>query len=185
MEQKEKKIDGKEVYKGKILDLWVDEVELPNGDKATREVIRHCKAAAILAFDLTGRIILEEQYRYPYDTLITEIPAGKCDPDEEPEKTAFRELAEETGYKASHLEFLGKMYPSCAYTDEVIYIYMATGLVKGEQHLDKDESLTFRKVTLDDLLSMIREGKIQDAKTLAAVSFYITKYKKLRREIRL
>jgi ADP-ribose pyrophosphatase len=180
MDKREKKISSQEIYKGHIVDLFVDQVELPNGDKATREVIRHCKASAILAFDEQGRVILEDQFRYPYDGIIKEIPAGKCDGDEDPDKAAVRELEEETGYHASHIERLGMIYPSCAYTDEVIYLYMATGLVEGKQHLDKDEDLDFYKISFEKLLDLIRKGEIQDAKTLAAVNFYLLKYRKIR-----
>ncbi|MFA6625021.1 MAG: NUDIX hydrolase [Bacilli bacterium] len=178
METKEKKISSKEIYKGKILDLFVDDVELPNGNKSKREVIRHCKASAVLAFDIKGDVILEDQYRYPYDDTIIEIPAGKADGNEDPLVTAKRELEEETGYKAENVEFLGSIYPSCAYTDEIIYIYLATGLTIGTQHLDADESLNYYKVSYDKLLQMINDGKIHDAKLLAAVAFYQAKYKK-------
>lgn len=178
MDKREKKLDSKEIYKGKILDLWVDDVLCPNGNKSKREVIRHCKVAAILAFDIYGKVILEDQYRYPYDKIIKEIPAGKCDsPEEDPKDTAFRELKEETGYTAKNLEYLGCIYPSCAYTDEIIYIYMATGLTKGDQKLDPDETLDFYKVSFNKLIEMINQGEIQDAKTLAAVSFYLAKFK--------
>lgn len=186
MEQKkEKKVGGKEIFKGRLLDLFVDDVELPNGHKSTREIIRHCKASAILAFDQDGSLILEDQYRYPFDETITEIPAGKCDKDEDPADCAKRELEEETGYKAMHLEYLGKIYPSVAYTDEIIYIYMATGLVKGERKLDDDESLDYYKVSFEKFSDMIRKGVLVDAKTVAAYSFYVSKYKKFRKEIKL
>jgi ADP-ribose pyrophosphatase len=180
MEKNEKKISSQEIYKGHILNLFVDQVKLPNGDITAREVIRHCKAAAILAFDEAGRVILEDQFRYPYDTILTEIPAGKCEPNEDPILTAKRELEEETGYKAVKIEELGQFYPSVAYTDEVIYLYMATGLVKTSQHLDKDEDLDFYKVSFPKLLELIETGKIRDGKTVAAVMQYILKYKKIR-----
>ena len=181
MDKKEKQLSSKEIYKGKILDLWVDDVLCPNGHQSKREVIRHCKASAILAFDQNGKVILEDQYRYPYDKIIKEIPAGKCDsPEEDPKVTAIRELKEETGFTANNMEYLGCLYPSCAYTDEIIYIYMATGLVAGDQKLDQDETLDYYKVSFNRLLEMISAGEIQDAKTLAAVSFYLTKYKKIK-----
>lgn len=180
MNNKEKQLSSKEIFKGHILNLYVDEVELPNGNKSTREVIRHCKASAVLAFDVSGKVIIEEQFRYPYDKTIIEIPAGKCDKDEQPDKTALRELKEETGYEAKNLEYLGVIYPSVAYTDEEIYIYLATGLKKGEQHLDKDENLEYKKISFSKMLSMIENGEITDAKTLAAVTFYLIKHKKIK-----
>lgn len=173
MELKEKKLSSKEIYKGRIINLYVDDVLLPNGKQSKREVVRHCKASAVLAFNDRNEVILERQYRYPYDEILTEIPAGKCDHDEDPLTAAKRELEEETGYQAEEMTYLGKIYPTCAYTDEVIYIYLAKGLKKTHQHLDADEALEYRFVPFQDLLDAIREDKIPDAKTLAAVSFYL------------
>lgn len=175
MELKEKMIASKEVYKGRLVNLYVDDVLLPNGKESKREVVRHCKASAILAFNDKDEVILESQYRYPYDEVITEIPAGKCDKDENPLDTAKRELEEETGFQAKSMVYLGKIYPTCAYTDEIIHIYLAKDLVKTHQHLDDGEALEYRFVPFHDLLSAIEEGKIPDAKTLAAVSFYLAK----------
>lgn len=180
MSNKEEKLSSQEIFKGKILNVYLDKVKLPNGNESTREVIRHCKASAVLAFDIKGDVIIEEQFRYPYDDTIIEIPAGKCDGNEDPKDAAIRELKEETGYSAKFIEFLGLFYPSVAYTDEIIYLYLATGLTKGEQHLDKDESLEYKKVSFKKLLSMIEQGKIQDGKTLAAVTYYLIKHKKIK-----
>lgn len=185
MDNKEIKINSQEIYKGKILNLYVDDVKLPNGNTSKREVVRHCKASAVLAFDIKGDVIIEEQFRYPYDDTIIEIPAGKCDENEDPEVTARRELKEETGYECKYLEYLGCIYPSVAYTDEIIYIYLATGLKKGEQKLDADESLEYKKISFKKLLNMIDEGKIQDAKTLAAVTYYLIKHKKIKTKAHL
>ncbi len=177
MDQKllEKKLDTKEIYHGKILNVLVGDVLLPNGKKSTRELIRHCKASAVLAFDDNGNVILEDQFRYPYNTVITEIPAGKADGDEDPLVTAKRELLEETGYEANDIALLGEFYPSVAYTDEVIYLYEAHSLKKKEQHLDADESLSFYFKSFEEFKRMVSEGKIKDGKTLAAFAYYLLK----------
>lgn len=179
MDKKETKMDSQEIYKGRILNLFVDHVLLPNGHTSTREVIRHCQASAILAIDELGNIILEDQYRYPYDSIIKEIPAGKCDKDEDPQVTANRELEEETGYRANSLVKLGEYYPSVAYTDEIIHLYVATDLVKTNQHLDEDESLDYYKVPLSEALNMVLDGRIKDGKTTAALFLYLLKNKKI------
>ena len=172
MDLKEKKLASKEIYKGRIINLYVDDVLLPSGKESKREVVRHCKASAVLAINDKDEVILERQYRYPYDEVLTEIPAGKCDKDEDPLDTAKRELEEETGYQAKELTYLGKIYPTCAYTDEVIYIYLAKDLVKTKQHLDEGESLDYAFVPMKKLLEDIEKGLVPDAKTLAAVAFY-------------
>ena len=177
MEQKEKTIKSQEIFKGKILNLFVDEVKLPNGHTSTRELIRHCKASSVLAINEKNEIIIEEQFRYPYDTTLIEFPAGKCDKDEDPKDTALRELAEETGYIANNIELLGLFYPTCAYSDEVIYLYLATDLKEGKQHLDKDETLSFSWIKLNEFIKMIQEDKVRDGKTLATMIYYLTKYR--------
>ncbi len=175
MKLKEEKIGSNKIYEGKIMDFYVDTVKLPNGNTATRELTRHCKASAVLAFVDENTIILEEQFRYPYDDTMIEIPAGKADKNEDPKVTAERELREETGYVAENVELLGVFYPSVAYTDEVIYIYLATGLSVHEQKLDADESLNVFTISFDEFKNMINEGKIKDGKTLAAFAFYSAK----------
>ena len=175
---KEKKISSELIYKGKIIDVYKDKVECPNGHISYRELIRHCKASCILAFNDKGNILLERQYRYPYDEVIYEFPAGKCDAGEDPKDTAVRELEEETGYHANNIEFLGVMYPSCAYTDEVIYLYVAKDLVKTKQHLDENEALMIEEVSLGKLIETINEGKVVDAKTLCALTYYFCKNNK-------
>ena len=177
MDLKEKKLASKNIYKGHIVNLFVDDVLCPNGHESTREVIRHCKAACVVAKLPNGKYILEKQFRYPYDEVIFEIPAGKTDEGETTLTTAKRELEEETGYRPNKVEFLGTYYPSPAYTDEIIDMYYAEDLVKTEQHLDENEALNLMEVTLDELKGMIKDNKIKDGKTLAALFEYILKIK--------
>lgn len=172
MKLEEEKISGQSVYKGKILDLEVDEVICPNGHHSKREVVRHCKASAILV-EVDGKFLLEEQYRYPYNEVILEIPAGKCDKDEDPLDCAYRELEEETGLKARKMIHLGDMYPSPAYTDEIISIYRAMDLEKGERHLDYNEAINLKWFTFEEVKKLIEEGTIKDAKTLSAFTYYL------------
>lgn len=172
MELKEKKLGGETIYNGKILSLDVDEVLCPNGKKSKREVVRHCKAAAIIA-TIDGKFILEEQFRYPYEEIILEIPAGKCDPGEDLEECAKREFEEETGYKASTLIHLVDMYPSPAYTDEIISIYWAKDLSQGTVHLDDNEAINVKYLTFEEFKKAIEDGAIKDAKTLAAFGYYL------------
>ncbi len=177
MELKEVKVDSKEIFKGKILNLYVDHVKCPNGNIATREVIRHCKASCVIAQLDNGNFLIEKQYRYPYDDVIIEFPAGKADENENCEVTALRELEEETGYKANNIQLLGEFYPSCAYTDEKIYLYYASKLVKTKQHLDENEALNISEVTYEELKNLFLEGKIKDGKTQAAFLYYELKVK--------
>ena len=171
MDLKEKKISSELIYKGKIIDVYKDKVLCPNGHESYREYVNHCKASCIMAELPDGKYILEKQYRYPYDEVILEFPAGKCDENEDPLETAKRELEEETGYCANKVVFLGEIYPSCAYTNEIIYCYYASVLQKGTQHLDANEALEVYEYSLDELNDLVKKGEIKDAKTLACLAF--------------
>ena len=170
---REKKTASKQIYKGHILDVYVDDVTLPSGRKSHRELIRHCHASAILAVNEKNEIILEEQYRYPYDEFIIELPAGKAEPNEEGLATAKREFEEETGYQAKKWTKLGTFYPTVAYTDEVIDIYLAEELTFKGQHLDPGEELNYRFVPLEEVKQRVKEDKIRDGKTLAGILQYL------------
>lgn len=174
MDLKEKKLSSELIYQGKILDLYKDTVKCPNGVISAREVVRHCKAACVLAIK-DDKVIIEEQYRYPYDEVILEFPAGKIEEGEDVLKGAIRELEEETGYLAHTIEYLGDMYPACAYTDEIISLYVATDLEKTKQNLDDNEVLNFKFISFDELNELIKTNKIKDAKTIAAYSLYLLK----------
>lgn len=171
MDLKEKKLSSEIIYKGKIIDVHKDKVLCPNGHESYREYVNHCKASCVMALLPNGKFILEKQYRYPYDEIIYEFPAGKCDEGEDPLKTATRELQEETGYLANKVVYLGEIYPSCAYTNEIIYCYFACELQKGDQHLDENEALEVEEYTLDELNELVKQGLIKDAKTLACLAF--------------
>ena len=177
MDLKEKKLSSELIYKGKIIDVYKDKVVCPNGHESVREYVSHCRASCVMALNDDGKFLVEKQYRYPYDEVIFEFPAGKCDKGEDPLITAKRELEEETGYLANRIEFLGEIYPSCAYTDEIIYLYEARDLVKTHQHLDDNEALNIFEITIEELNNLIKKGDLKDAKSLCAIA-YISGLKK-------
>ena len=168
MEFNEKTVKKNLVYDGKILKLFCDDILLPNGKDAKREIVEHSGGCAVLC-EKDGKILLVRQYRYAYQKELLEIPAGKINPNESFEETAIRELEEETGLKATKVEKLFEVYPSPGYTNEVIKIYRAVEFEKGQMHLDEDEFLSAVWVEKDKLSQMIKEGQIKDAKTLIAL----------------
>ena len=170
MDMREIQTGSELIYQGKILDFYRDTVRLPNGREATRELVRHNGAVAVVPLLPDGRVIVVDQYRYPHDGVIVEIPAGKLDgPDEIPEDACRRELKEETGYEAGTLIPMGEFYPTAAYSSETIWLYLAKDLIAGDQELDDGEFLNVRAVPLDELVRDILDGKVPDGKTQAAV----------------
>lgn len=153
-------------WKGRLLDVRVLDVELPNGRHTTREVIRHPGAAAVVALTETGKIVLVRQYRTAIDRVTVEIPAGKLDPGEDPIDCARRELLEETGFKANRINYLTTMASTPGFSDEFIHIYMATGLSFAGANPDEDEFVNVDLVPLSELIDAVLDGKIEDAKTV-------------------
>ncbi|MFQ5905512.1 MAG: NUDIX hydrolase [bacterium] len=169
---KEKRLQSKTIYEGRIFDLLVDEVELPSGRRTTREVVMHRGAVGLIAVLDDGRIILEEQYRYATGEVLVEIPAGRLEERENPESTAKRELLEETGYTADELEGVLTFYTTPGYTSEKLYLFLARGLKKEETKPDFDENIGLLEVPVDDALRMIEKGEIRDGKTIVALLYY-------------
>ena len=169
MDLKEKRLQGEEVFAGRLLRVQRDVVRLPDGSEGVREVIRHPGAVAIVALFEDGRVLLERQFRYPHGREFIELPAGKLEPGEPHAATARRELLEETGYVASHWKRIALICPSIAYTDEKIELYLARGLEKREAKLDDGEFLEILTPTFGDAVAMIRDGRITDAKTVAGL----------------
>jgi ADP-ribose pyrophosphatase len=168
----------KKIFEGKILGLSVHSLTI-QGRKVTREIIEHRGAAAMLAIDKDNKVILVKQHRYPRGNVL-EIPAGTLEKGENPKKCAFRELQEETGYKARKMTPLIKYYPSVGYNLEVIHCYVASGLSQpGDLELDEDEIISVVKIPLKKLIKMILAGKIIDSKTICAVLTYAGKKKLL------
>ncbi|MDH5657884.1 MAG: NUDIX hydrolase [Nitrosopumilus sp.] len=164
------------IYDGKILGLSVYEGKI-EGRTVRREMIEHRGASAMLAFDEENKVILVKQHRFPHGYVL-EIPAGTLEKKEEPIKCAFRELEEETGYRAKKMTPLITYYPSIGYNTEVIHCFVASGLKKmADLKLDEDEILSVVKIDLKKLLTMIKTGKVQDSKTICAVLTYAAEKK--------
>lgn len=172
MDLKEKKISSKIAYNGKFLNVSYDEVICPNGNKSSREVVRHPGASAIIA-RIDDKYILERQYRYAIDSETLEIPAGKRDKGESFEDTAKRELEEETGYRSLNFKHLGNIFTSVGFCDEEIAIYLADDLVRTKTNFDTDEIILLEMYTLSEIKEMIKNGIIKDAKTIAAFGYLI------------
>ena len=165
----EKTIKKETIYEGKILNLRRDVVQAVGGE-ATREVIEHNGAVAMVALTDDGKVIMVKQYRYPMRKVILEIPAGKIDKGEtDPDEAAARELKEETGYTAGRMEKLGKIYPSVGYSEEGIELYLCRDLVPGETDMDEDEAIDIEEYDFDEACRMAESGEIRDAKTICAL----------------
>ena len=170
----EKQIKNNLIYDGKIIKLYCDDVLCANGNMTKREYVHHNGGAGILAVK-DDKILLIKQFRYPYHKELYEIPAGKIEKAEDPYNTALRELEEEAGLKASKLSDLGYIYPTCGYSDEVIYLYLATDFTKTKTQFDEDEDISSRWYTKEEVLKMIENNDIVDAKTLVAIFKYLHK----------
>ncbi|MGN1190044.1 MAG: NUDIX domain-containing protein [Candidatus Ornithospirochaeta sp.] len=170
LELGEKMVSSKEVYDGKLLHVYKDMVVLPNGRETARELIRHNGACAVVPLLDNGNVIAERQFRYPFGEVVTEIPAGKLDSaDEDHLEAAKRELREETGYEADEWIEIGSLRPSVAYTTEVIWLYLARGLKRGERELDEDEFLNVFEIPLEEFVEKVMSGEITDSKTQIAI----------------
>ena len=165
----EHRVSGELVFDGTLLKVHRDEVRLPDGSRGVREYIRHPGAVGIVPLFDDGRVLLERQFRYPHGREFIEIPAGKIDPGETHLATAKRELLEETGYAAKQWTRLGAIHTAVAYTDEGIELFVARKLTKRKRKLDAGEFLETLSVGFDEAVQMIRDGRITDAKTVAAL----------------
>ena len=165
MDFTEKKLSEQYYFEGRIMKARVDEVELPGGGRATREVCEH------LPIDADGQVLLVRQFRYPFGELLLEIPAGKLDhgPGEDHYACGVRELREETGCTADEITYLGCIYPSPGFLTEVTHLYAARGLHAGEMQPDEGEFLELVRIPADELERRIAAGEIRDAKTVAAM----------------
>jgi ADP-ribose pyrophosphatase len=157
------------VFDGKMIKLRVDHVQLPNGKQATREVVEHPGAVAIIPVLPNHRIILVKQYRHPVEQITWEIPAGKLEGKEEPDICAERELEEETGYKAGELIKLTAFYTAPGFTDEIIHLYVARRLEQTAQNTDADEFIDVMVISHAEALAMVQRGEIKDAKSIIGI----------------
>jgi ADP-ribose pyrophosphatase len=159
-------ISSQLVYQGDFLCVKHDVVLLPNGETTTREHIIHPGAVVIIPILDNGDVLLERQYRYPLGQVFIEFPAGKLEAGEAPLDCGKRELLEETGYTATAWAYAGQMHIAIAYTNEVIHIYFAKGLTKGERKLDAEEFLDIFVAQPSQVMGWSRDGSITDSKTL-------------------
>lgn len=171
MKLTERKLSSEIKYQGRIITAYSDKVQLPDGNVAGRDVVRHPGAVVIVPVLENGNIVVVEQYRYPLAAVLMELPAGKLDAEESFERCAKRELLEETGYNAKKMEYLGKMATTPGFCDEIIHVFKATQLVKQEACPDEDEFLNVREITLQELRELIKNGGFYDAKSITAL-FY-------------
>ena len=170
----EKTVNSKKVYDGKVVQLYCDDVELDNGYKTFREVVRHPGGVCVVALDEQENIYLVQQFRYPYKEVLTELPAGKLEYGEDPETCGRRELKEEAGAEAESFEYLGVLYPTVAYNTEKIHMYLARGLSFSQQHLDDGEFLDVKKMPLKEAFEMAMDNKLPDSKTqLGIIKAYL------------
>lgn len=166
----ESELSSETIYRGALLHVRKDRVQLPNGNESVREYIIHPGAVVILAFLDNGNLLFERQYRYPLRQVFLELPAGKIDQGEAIIDTARRELREETGYVAAAWEHLGVMHPCIGYSDERIEIFAAHGLqLLGEKQLDHNEFLDVVEISPEEARQAVWDGRITDAKTIAAL----------------
>ena len=168
MEFTEKTLNSQIIYDGRVVKVFKDSVELSTGQKSFREVVKHSGGVVILAVK-EDKILLVKQFRYPLREVMFELPAGKLEAGEDPFEAAKRELEEETGYCANKWTNLGYVYTSPGYSNEKLYLYKAEDLEFTHCHPDEGEIIQAFEYKYDEVLKMIDNGEINDAKTLCAI----------------
>jgi ADP-ribose pyrophosphatase len=169
MMEPEQQISSESVYSGRIVNLRVDKVSLPNGREATREIVEHASAVVLVAIDDDDNALLVRQFRYPVGETLLEAPAGIVEEGETPDDTAQRELQEETGFASRNLRPIGGFWSSPGFTNEFMYAYLAKNLVPSSLDADDDENIQVERIPMSRIPRLIRLGEIQDAKTIAAM----------------
>ncbi len=166
---KEKTIDSTGVFNGKFINLKVDRVELPDGKESSREVVFHPGAAVVAALTEQNEIVLIRQFRYAVGEVLWELPAGKLEKDEDPLECAKRELAEETGFGAREWQCLSVFFTTPGFSNEVLYLYLASDLYQDQREADSEEFIELHKIPYSKALSMVMSGEIKDAKTIIGI----------------
>lgn len=166
----EKTMKSDKLYEGKLLNLRIDTVELPDKKYSKREIVEHPGGVGVIPLTHDNCIILVKQYRKAVERFLLEIPAGKLELNEEPRETGIRELKEETGLVAEKMDYLLEFYTSPGFSNEKIYLFLATGLVEGESDLDVGEFIEKEKYHIDDLIKMVERGEIIDSKTIIGIN---------------
>lgn len=178
MDLKEKRINGDTIFEGHIFTVVKDKVICPNGNESFREIVKHDGGAGVLCVTSDDKVILIKQFRYAYDEVMYEIPAGKLEKGEDPKIAALREFEEETGNKAKDIELLNILYPTVGYCNEKIYIYLVKNFDVTSTNFDEDEFIETCYADFDAALNMIYDGTIKDGKTIVAILTYHAKYRK-------
>ena len=166
---KETQISSEKIFSGRLINLYFDQVKLPNGETSTREWIDHPGAVCLIPILADGNLCLIRQFRYGPREEFIEIPAGKLDDGEDPADCAYRELEEETGFKANKLTFLTNIHPAIGFCNEKMWMYLAEDLEKTENRLDQDEFLELLPTPLNTALDWVLSGKITDVKTVIGI----------------
>ena len=169
MKYDEKTLSTKNIFEGKIIKVDLLTVELPDGKEATREVVYHPGASAVVPITADGEVYMVTQYRKPLERISLEIPAGKLDPGEEPSECARRELKEETGLESGNIKHLVSVHSTPGFCNEVLHIYAATGLTEGEACADEDEFISAQKIPVKKLVDMVLNHEITDAKSIIGI----------------
>ncbi len=165
----EKTLATKEIFKGKVFTVHVDDIELPDGSKSFREIVEHSGGVCVAAITDDDEMFFVRQFRYPYKRVLLELPAGKLEKGEDPLEAGKRELREECGVTAETIISMGTVYPTVAYCSEIIYLYAAKGLKSTSQELDEGEFLSVEKIKIADAVDMVMKGEISDSKTVALI----------------
>lgn len=165
----EKTLNSTEIFDGRVLHFLHDEVELPDGNRAMREIVLHPGGVCIAALTEQNELYFVEQFRYPYKEVVLELPAGKLEKGSTPLENGRRELLEETGCTGYSFTSLGQLYPSPGYTNEIIHLYACRVKSQGEQQPDEDEFLNLRKIPLGKAVEMVLNNQLPDAKSQAAI----------------
>ena len=162
-------IGTKRIYEGNIINVRVDTVRMPSGRDATREIVEHSHAVCIVPIDNDGNVVLVRQYRKPAEDALLEVPAGGVEDGEISEEAVLRELQEEIGYTADHLEHLSSFWVAPGWATEYMHAYLATGLRESRLDGDEDENIEVVRLRFNEAVSMLKSGEINDGKTIAAL----------------
>lgn len=169
MNYEEKTLAKKHIYTGNIINVDLLTVALPDGRQATRDIVTHPGASVVVPLNENGEIYMVRQFRKPIESVSLELPAGKLDPGEDPRTCAIRELKEETGLNARELTHLTSIHTTPGFSNEVLHLYVATGLSEGDSCADEDEFISTEKYTADELFDLVLKGEITDAKTIIGI----------------
>jgi ADP-ribose pyrophosphatase len=173
-------IESQTIYRGRVVNLRVDTVRLPNGGLTRREIVEHPNSVCVVPLDDQGRVLLVRQYRKPAERTLLEVPAGGVEEGEEPDGCVQRELQEETGYSAEHIQHIASFWTTPGFCTELMHTYLATGLKPGTLKQEADEDIQLVRVPLRDVPGLIRRGEIQDAKSIASLLMVLFIFKEER-----